>query len=430
MKKGLLLLPFVCCYCFSDAQVLKRLKDKAESAVTNKTGEAIEKGVNKAADKVLNGKESTGEKASTGQSTPSAPEKEKNNSPKLAAYSKFDFVAGEKILLADDFSQDAIGEFPKLWNTNNRGEVVNLNNDPSKWLKLAYNTTYVSPFYQTFPENFTLEFDVIMDLRYNGGGYPWWDFHFYYATGPNTEFKHTRNIHSNSNLLVRIVPGEEGVSHTTLSQTEGNTDVFKSQVQRIKFIESLYGKPMHVAISVQGQRFRMWINEQKVYDLPKVYPVSSKLNKFALTISNTGYGEEDLGLYITNFKVASGVPDTRSKLLTEGKYSTTAITFDVASDKIRETSLGAIKEIADLMKANADLRIRIVGHTDSDGAKDANQALSEKRAQSVKKVLTEFYGIEGGRIETTGKGASEPVADNKSSVGKAHNRRVEFVKIK
>jgi OmpA-OmpF porin, OOP family len=408
-------------------QILKKLKDRAEQAVTNKTGEAVEKGINKATDKALAGNE----KQET--ETPSAVSTKENTSSsantKLTAYSKFDFVAGDKILLADDFSQDAIGEFPKEWNTNNKGEVVKLDKDEARWLKLAYNTTYISPFYQTFPENFTMEFDVIMDLHNKGYGFPAWDFHFYYATGANTEFRHTKSIHSNSNLNVKLVPGAEGTSHTALQQTENGSDVFQSQMQRIKFIESLYGKPMHVAISVQGQRFRMWINEVKVYDLPKVYPVASKLNKFAITISNTAYAEEDLGLYITNFKVAAGMPDTRSKILTEGKYSTTAITFNVGSDQIKESSLGAVKEIAEVLKANTDVRIRIVGHTDSDGTKEANQILSEKRAKAVKNTLMELYKIDESRIETTGKGSSEPAGDNKTTVGKAENRRVEFIKL-
>jgi outer membrane protein OmpA-like peptidoglycan-associated protein len=55
--------------------------------------------------------------------------------------------------------------------------------------------------------------------------------------------------------------------------------------------------------------------------------------------------------------------------------------------------------------------------------------LSKKRAASVKKYLLANYGIDDSRIETDGKGATQPVADNSTATGKAKNRRVEFLKL-
>jgi outer membrane protein OmpA-like peptidoglycan-associated protein len=173
----------------------------------------------------------------------------------------------------------------------------------------------------------------------------------------------------------------------------------------------------------------MWINEVKVFDLPKSYPVSSKLNRFAITISPSVYTEEDLGLYFSSFKMAAGMPEANTKILTEGKWSTTAITFDVASDRVRESSMGAIKELGELLAGNQDLRLQIIGHTDNDGNKQANLELSEKRAISVKRLLKTYYGVDDERITTIGKGSTEPVGDNKTTIGKAQNRRVEFIKL-
>jgi outer membrane protein OmpA-like peptidoglycan-associated protein len=73
--------------------------------------------------------------------------------------------------------------------------------------------------------------------------------------------------------------------------------------------------------------------------------------------------------------------------------------------------------------------VKVVGHTSSDGDDNANMELSKKRAASVKEMLTTEFGIDASRIETEGKGETQPVADNKEKEGKALNRRVEFIKL-
>lgn len=70
-------------------------------------------------------------------------------------------------------------------------------------------------------------------------------------------------------------------------------------------------------------------------------------------------------------------------------------------------------------------QITVTGHTDSTGAKAANQALSERRAESVKAYLVE-KGLNGERIVTKGMGDSQPVASNKTAAGRAQNRRVDI----
>lgn len=70
--------------------------------------------------------------------------------------------------------------------------------------------------------------------------------------------------------------------------------------------------------------------------------------------------------------------------------------------------------------------ISIEGHTDSQGAEAANQALSRRRAEAVMRALVEA-GVDSGRLKATGKGESSPVADNGSAAGRARNRRVEII---
>jgi len=82
-----------------------------------------------------------------------------------------------------------------------------------------------------------------------------------------------------------------------------------------------------------------------------------------------------------------------------------------------------------VLKENADMKVKIVGHTDADGADAANLDLSKRRAASVKTTLAKEFGIDESRMDTDGKGESQPIDKNDSPAGKANNRRVEFIKL-
>ena len=90
--------------------------------------------------------------------------------------------------------------------------------------------------------------------------------------------------------------------------------------------------------------------------------------------------------------------------------------------------MGIIRQIYQVLQQDGNINLKIVGHTDSDGADDANMKLSKGRADAVKSALVSVYGVDGGRLITEGKGELEPVAENSSPEGKAQNRRVEFIK--
>jgi hypothetical protein len=85
----------------------------------------------------------------------------KDANPTLAAYSKFDFVPGEKVIFFDDFSQDAVGDFPALWNTNGSAEVVTTNLFPGNWMRFIMDECVWTDELLKLPENYTIEFDII-----------------------------------------------------------------------------------------------------------------------------------------------------------------------------------------------------------------------------------------------------------------------------
>jgi outer membrane protein OmpA-like peptidoglycan-associated protein len=82
-----------------------------------------------------------------------------------------------------------------------------------------------------------------------------------------------------------------------------------------------------------------------------------------------------------------------------------------------------------LFERNPGIRVKIVGHTDSDGNDAANMDLSKRRAASVRTSLSRDFAIDAGRIETDGKGETEAVYTNATPEGKAGNRRVEIIKL-
>ena len=84
-----------------------------------------------------------------------------------------------------------------------------------------------------------------------------------------------------------------------------------------------------------------------------------------------------------------------------------------------------MEDLATFLTENEDVTIRITGHTDNIGSDESNQILSEGRANAVKRDLIK-RGIDPERIETEGKGESDPVVDNDTEEGRALNRRVEF----
>ncbi len=100
-------------------------------------------------------------------------------------------------------------------------------------------------------------------------------------------------------------------------------------------------------------------------------------------------------------------------------------TFDTKKYEILPSQYPALDKVAEVLKMNPDLRIRVDGHTDSTGTEDFNQTLSENRAAAVRDYL-EDAGIESGRLETRGFGTSAPVDSNDTPEGKARNRRCQL----
>lgn len=103
------------------------------------------------------------------------------------------------------------------------------------------------------------------------------------------------------------------------------------------------------------------------------------------------------------------------------------VNFESGKATITRDSYSSLMKIVDIMETFKEVTFEIVGHTDNLGSKEKNRRLSADRAAAVKDFLVK-NGISSSRIETYGKGGSQPVASNKTSEGRAQNRRIEFIR--
>jgi OmpA-OmpF porin, OOP family len=91
-------------------------------------------------------------------------------------------------------------------------------------------------------------------------------------------------------------------------------------------------------------------------------------------------------------------------------------------------SAPVIKQIAQALEKNPNLRLLIEGHTDSVGDAAHNMDLSRRRAEAVRAVLIGQFNVEASRLSAAGLGSTKPVDSNDTPQGRAQNRRVELVK--
>jgi OOP family OmpA-OmpF porin len=102
------------------------------------------------------------------------------------------------------------------------------------------------------------------------------------------------------------------------------------------------------------------------------------------------------------------------------------LTFRTDSAEIDPASARVLDDLAQAMAANPGARIRVEGHTDSTGTREANQQLSQARAEATRAYLVS-KGIARDHIEAAGYGQDRPLASNAQATGRTENRRTEVV---
>lgn len=383
-------------------------------AVNNAVKNTGTKAVNEGADAIYNGAKDSATKKNAPANNSGSDSSGSSNAPAAtatntsntaaggadiqneAAYNKFDFVPGDKVIFFDDFSDTDVGEFPRKWTlTGPSGggdavEVVQYNGQ-NYLLGGGYTFVYIRLNQKgDMPEKFTAEYDVTFMDNDN-----------------------------NSNRYYFLMSNDSGYSKNSLVFYSDKA-VSTNSTTELPFYKNKDKKTHHISISVNGTFVKAYVDNIRVINDPDaiIRPV-----KF-VGVGLSGHGHA----MFSNFRLAEGGKNIKSAINTDGKIVTHGILFDPGSDKIRPESTATLRMILDILNGDPNLKFSIEGHTDNQGSSSTSQPLSEKRAIAVKNWLV-AKGIDAGRLQTKGWGEAKPIDNNSTKEGQANNRRVEFIKI-
>ena len=125
------------------------------------------------------------------------------------------------------------------------------------------------------------------------------------------------------------------------------------------------------------------------------------------------------------FEDDDGCPDQLPEKFKKFTGVVQGIFFDQGKSTIRKQSNATLEGAVKVLQEFPSVRLEISGHTSSEGNNEVNAKLSQERADAVKTWLAD-KGVDPNRIQTRGAGSDEPIADNKTALGRAKNRRIEF----
>ena len=307
----------------------------------------------------------------------------------------FDFEPGERVLFADDFSDENVGDFPSQL-TWARGNMEVVEWEGRRLLRASSASALTIDLGEDLPEQFTLE--MVMHVPTSGS----------------------------ATVLTGALPGGPwGQDYAAVNfgswRGSGLYDEAGNPLA-VNSMEPLREAVIPVRIMMDGTHLKVYQGDRRIANVPQIeFP---RTNQIHLLID----ARDDRLVYLGDIRVAGGGRDLYDVLAREGRFTARGIEFDTGSDRIRSTSRAALDEIGEMLQAHPNLSLVVEGHTDDQGAEASNLDLSERRAASVRAYLIENYGVDAGRLEARGFGESRPVADNDTPEGRQSNRRVELVR--
>src|SRR5690606_22145711 len=213
------------------------------------------------------------------------------------------------------------------------------------WFELKGNSIYVPLMDKSLPENYTVEFDLKsseLDNKLSSQSY------LEIKLDDNEFFNPGKQWVRVKLPFYQFTAGDIRVENRINGQKiidNGLTEDIRSNMRA----------GAHISIAVNKKRFRLWVDEQKVIDIPTLVPENAQRIKFTMLGFNEDF--KNYQFYMGNLKIAEGTTDLRSKLITEGRFATNGILFDVNSDRIKPESHGVLKEIAKVLKDNSGIKV-------------------------------------------------------------------------
>jgi len=402
--------------------VKKKVARETNQRANQRTDQAIDKGLDKLEEgigSIFKKKETPSEEVKAEKEEPvqekkTSPAKSKKPAEEVQTipeeqpkpqltWAKYDFVPGTEIIFEDNLEGEQNGEFPSKWDLAG-GVVENAFFDESNviFFREIGNLGGITPLLKDtktdyLPDEFTIEFDSYFERDVYSQRY----YVSFYAAKKQ------------KSVLKRLVISTNEAQY-------GTTDIQGIYPGASRPNIDKNARWRHIAISFNKRALKVYMDDARLLNIPNI-----EENPTGLTIGTTS---QKTGYYfIKNIRIAKGAVPLYDKFLTDGKFVTTGIKFDVNKATIKPESMGTINYVVKMMTDHPELKFSVEGHTDSDGETAPNQKLSEARAKSVMDKMVEF-GISADRLTSKGHGESKPMAGNDTSEGKAQNRRVEFVK--
>lgn len=311
---------------------------------------------------------------------------------------KADFVPGEKTLFFDDFSDMSAGEAPKRFKARGAAPELRAAGDMRE---LAFTKSGVLiPNLATLPKNFTYEAEVMFTI-------------------PNGWVAANLLLFSKEKEALTFIFN----SRATSGEVVLSTKVPKYEQFGRSAVKPTLSQPIRIGLWVQDGRVRVFINDEKCLDVNQVE--LAPIDRIEIRPEITGAGPT---VAVRSVRFAESTPDFSSVLTASGRYVSHAILFDTNSDRIKPESAAAIQTIAKGLQGAPTMKVLIEGHTDATGDAARTLDLSKRRAEAVKGVLVAQFGIDAARLTTNGLGSTKPIDSNDTPMGRAQNRRVEFVK--
>nr|MBP6610941.1 OmpA family protein [Paludibacter sp.] len=280
------------------------------------------------------------------------------------------------------------------WGGDNVVWFKNTNaNSPNAILPLLKNRTE-----DYLPEQFTVEMDVYFHKDYNLNRT--YNLFLYDMKNQMKIMQPSKPVRVEYNSITYDLIGDTYPGHDKLKPKEGWR---------------------HVAISFNKRALKGYLDDTRLLNVPNLDINPTGIMITAHNTSGTGKP------FIKNVRIAKGAVPLYDKFLTDGKFVTTGIKFDVAKATIKPESMGTINYVVKMMTEHPELKFSVEGHTDSDGDTASNQKLSEARSKAILDAMVKA-GISASRLTSKGHGESKPMTGNDTPEGKAQNRRVEFVK--
>lgn len=339
------------------------------------------------------------------------------------------FVPGFSVIFEDQFGPDALGDFPAKWNSSSDGELVTIDGFSEKWCRIMQPTSVSPVLKKSLPEHFTVEFDLY--LKDVEGVAPVVMFGFMPLS------KVTGNQAFQKNLFVRLN------RYNKSGQTEivyGKNNM-QTGVKTNASLEGFIDRSVRVSIAVNKNRFRVFLDDKKVLDMPDFFSPEYRNNFFIASYIVMPASSE--GVYFSNVRIASADPDARSllvkQLLEKGSVVTSDIQFNNNTYEMLPESLPLVDQLGYTLLTTPDMNIEINSYRDSLGiesfqATDGNNMQADEsilqKLENLKNYVVQKFKIDKERIITNIKpGLQSSQEKAKTKVTDIKKQFLEIVKL-